>query len=222
MSEKIREKQLVDELRAFFQGARCFVPDRPPTDISNSALTVLRALYALESAHRAAAVYYTARDAASPDARFDIEANNAGVHALGSLIEALKTGGTHPLLQYWQGKRAYAGGRVSGGSQNNLVKQHEVGAVCCMVQQGCPKNRAYKLVAAAVAKSRFRGDCQWSTVKNWVDHTPPDERKVLAESIVEVMHEAGEAQERWLEKIPGYLTLAIASSLATDCSDDDN
>ena len=222
MNDKTKEKALVDELRPFFDGRRHFAPDSPPIDISNSALTVLRALFALESVHQKASDYYLTRDVASPDVRFDIEASNAGVQALGSLIEALTTGGAHPFLEYWQGKRAYAGGRVPDGSHDNLVKQQAVGAVCCMVQQGCPKNRAYKLVAAAVAKSRFRGDCQWSTVKNWVEHTPPDEREELAESIVEIMDEAGEAREEWLEKIPAYLTLVIASSLTSDCSHDDN
>src|SRR5690349_24780486 len=155
MSDKTKEQDLVDELRPFFDGRRSFMPERPPIDISNPALTVLRALHALESAHRSASERYLARDAASPDSRFDIEARNAGVQALGSLIEAVRTGGTHPLLQYWQGKRAWAGGRVPDGRHDNLVKQQAVGAVLCMVQQGCQKRRAYELVAAAVAKSRF-------------------------------------------------------------------
>ena len=96
MNDKTKEKDLVDELRSFFDGRRRFVMDSPPTDISNTALTVLRALFALEFAHRMASEYYLARDAASPDVRFDIEASNAGVQALGSLIEALRNGGRIP------------------------------------------------------------------------------------------------------------------------------
>ena len=54
--------------------------------------------------------------------------------------------------------------------------------------------------------------------KNWVNDTPPDQRVALAQSIAEIMHEAGEPRDKWVEVIPRYLTLAIGSWLTTACS----
>ena len=47
---------------------------------------------------------------------------------------------------------------------DNLVKQQAVCAVWCMVGK-LQEKIAYKQVADAVADSRFRGDCQWSTIR---------------------------------------------------------
>lgn len=126
---KEQQRVLVDELRRFFDGTRQFVADDPPSDISAEALSVLRSIYLLENAHRTLAGHLLSMDEADPDSDFDILARHTGVHALGELIEALKTGGSHPLLDYWEGKnhmpeaawrRVYEASRLSGKPSGQL------------------------------------------------------------------------------------------------------
>src|SRR5262245_24401127 len=170
-SRKEQQRKLVDELRRFFGGTRQFVADEPPSDISAEALSVLRSVHLLENAHRILADHLLSMDEANRDSDFDIMARNAGVHALGELIEALKTGSSHPLLDHWEGKKSHARSRMAEGSRIQQIKQQAVGAAWCMVQLGCKRKRAEELVADALVQARVRRACQGSTIKNWIDAT---------------------------------------------------
>jgi hypothetical protein len=206
-NRKEQQRALVDELRPFFNGTRQFVVDDPPSDISVAALSVLRSVHLLENAHRTLADHLLSMDEANPDSDFDIVARDRGVHALGELIEALKTGGSHPLLDYWEGKKSHAGSRMAEGPRNQQIKQQAVGAAWCMVQQGCKRKKAEELIAGALVQAGVRRACQGSTIKNWIDATELSKRDTLAASVSEIMKD--EPREKWIELIPQYLAMSL-------------
>jgi hypothetical protein len=211
-NRKEQQRKLVDELRRFFDGTRQFVVDAPPSDISAEALSVLRSVSLLENAHRTLADL--AMDQANPESDFDIVARDTGVHALGELIEALKTGGSHPLLDHWEGKKSHAASRMAEGSRSLQIKQQAVGAAWCMIQLGCKRVRAEASIADALVKARVRRTCRGSTIKNWIDATEPSEREALASEVAKTMEH--EPREQWVELIPRYLAVALARSFTSE------
>jgi hypothetical protein len=212
-NRKEQQRALVDELRPFFNGTREFVVGDPPSDISAAALSVLRSVHLLENAHRSVADHLLSMDEANPDSDFDIVARDAGVHALGELIEALKTGGSHPVLDYWEGKKSHAGSRMAEGPRNQQIKQQAVGAAWCMVQQGCKRTRAEELIADALVQARVRPTCKGSTIKNWIDTTELSKREALGSEVAATM--GHEPREQWIDLIPRYLKEALARSFTS-------
>jgi hypothetical protein len=126
-------------------------------------------------------------DDSDPESDFVRLARDSGVHAIGQLLEALVSGGAHPVLDFWEGKKSHAASRMSEGSKGQQIKREAVGAACCLIRDGIPRRAAEWIIASAIVRSGVWKGIKGSAVKNWIDATPPSDQEALVDEVAKVM-----------------------------------